>query len=194
MPGPDYTQPDGLMHIAHWLQPCYSGNADRIWSFCPSFWVGSIRPYKPGLFRPIFGELNTYPSLPKPTLRNLTCTGIPTLPKAAPVAKWLRSLIFNTLNHSSSHRCGFEPSSGHVRQAKFCLRVVRWFFLGISLFAPPYEMSEIILMVRKTKIKKNNTLPYLVLHVSFSKYCIILYHMLSCATFTSYLPACIKLD
>ena len=30
------------------------------------------------------------------------------------VAKWLRSLIFSTLKRSSSHRCGFEPSSGHM--------------------------------------------------------------------------------
>ena len=28
--------------------------------------------------------------------------------KAAPVAELLRSLIFSPLNHSSSHRCGFE--------------------------------------------------------------------------------------
>ena len=30
------------------------------------------------------------------------------------VAEWLRTLIFSALNHSSSHRCGFEPSSGHI--------------------------------------------------------------------------------
>ena len=37
---------------------------------------------------------------------------------AAPVAKWLRTLIFSALSRSSSHRCGFEPSLGHVRQTK----------------------------------------------------------------------------
>ena len=33
---------------------------------------------------------------------------------AAPMAEWLKTLIFSALNHSSSHRCGFEPSSGHM--------------------------------------------------------------------------------
>ena len=32
----------------------------------------------------------------------------------APMSEWLRLLIFSTLNSSSSHRCGFEPSWGHV--------------------------------------------------------------------------------
>ena len=32
----------------------------------------------------------------------------------ASVAEWLRPLIFSTLNHSSSQRCGFEPSSCHM--------------------------------------------------------------------------------
>ena len=69
-----------------------------------------------------------------------------------------RSLIFSALNHSSFHRCGFEPSLGHVRQAKFCLWVVRWFFLWISRFHPTLrltrlKMSEIILMGHKTQIK-----------------------------------------
>ena len=70
----------------------------------------------------------------------------------APVVKWLRTLIFSTLNHSSSRRCGFEPCSGHmlVRQAKFCLLVVRCFFLGDLPFSPllgltQLKMSEIIL-------------------------------------------------
>ena len=34
---------------------------------------------------------------------------------AAPVAEWLRLLTFSDLNRSSSHRCEFEPSSGHMR-------------------------------------------------------------------------------
>ena len=33
---------------------------------------------------------------------------------AAPVTEWLRPLLFIALNHSSSHRCGFEPRSGHM--------------------------------------------------------------------------------
>ena len=33
---------------------------------------------------------------------------------AAPVAEWLWPLNFSALNRSSSHRCGFEPSSGHM--------------------------------------------------------------------------------
>ena len=53
---------------------------------------------------------------------------------AALVAEWLRPLIFSALNRSSSHRCGFEPSSGHMRQVKFCLRVVRWFFSWSHVF------------------------------------------------------------
>ena len=32
----------------------------------------------------------------------------------APLADWLRSLIFGALKCSSSQRCGFEPSSGHM--------------------------------------------------------------------------------
>ena len=55
---------------------------------------------------------------------------------AATVAKWLRPLMFSALNCSSSHPCGFEPSSGHVGQAKFCLRVVRCFFSGDLQFSP----------------------------------------------------------
>ena len=39
-----------------------------------------------------------------------------------PVAEWLRPLIFSALNRSSSHRHEFEPSSGHVSQARFSLR------------------------------------------------------------------------
>ena len=54
----------------------------------------------------------------------------------APVAEWLRMLIFSTLNLLSSHRCGFEPSLGHMRQAMFCLRVVRCFFFGDLPFLP----------------------------------------------------------
>ena len=37
-----------------------------------------------------------------------------TVLEAAPVAECLRTLIFSALNRLSSHRCGFEPSSGHT--------------------------------------------------------------------------------
>ena len=47
----------------------------------------------------------------------------------------------------------------HVRQAKFCLWVVRWVFSGISRFRPTLQltrlkMSKMILTGRKTQIKK----------------------------------------
>ena len=54
----------------------------------------------------------------------------------APVIEWLRLLICSSLNPSSSHGCGFEPISGHVRQAKFCLRVDGVFSRGSPVFAP----------------------------------------------------------
>ena len=31
-----------------------------------------------------------------------------------PLAEWLSPLIFSALNRSSSHHCGFEPSSCHM--------------------------------------------------------------------------------
>ena len=54
--------------------------------------------------------------------------------QAAPVAEWLRLRIFSALN-CSSHCCGFDPSSGHMRQAKFWVggQVV---FLGDLTFSP----------------------------------------------------------
>ena len=74
------------------------------------------------------------------------------------MAEWLKMLIFTVLNCLSSHHCGFEPSSNHVRQARFCLWVVRWFFSGISRFHPTLpltwlRMSETILTGCKTQIK-----------------------------------------
>ena len=50
-----------------------------------------------------------------------------------------------------------------MRQAKFCLRVVRWFFSGISRFRPTLQltllkMSELILTSRKTPIKKEKSI------------------------------------
>ena len=89
--------------------------------------------------------------------------------EAAPVAEW----FISALNCSSSHRCGFEPSSGHMcdKPNSAC----RWwgvffvfffvcflFFSGISdisRFRPTkrltlLKMSEIILTGRKTQIKK----------------------------------------
>ena len=79
---------------------------------------------------------------------------------ADPVAEWLRMLILSALNRLSSAHCGLEPSLGHVRQAKFCFLVVRWFFSVISHFCPTLllsrlRMSEIILTGCKTQIKGN---------------------------------------
>ena len=53
------------------------------------------------------------------------------------MAEWLKPLTFSAVNL----RCGFEPSSGprlgsHVRQAKFCLRMVWCNFLGDLPFSP----------------------------------------------------------
>ena len=55
---------------------------------------------------------------------------------------WHRMLIFRTLNPLLSHRCGFEPSFGHVRQAKFCLLVVGCFSSG-NLPFPPHLMINL---------------------------------------------------
>ena len=59
------------------------------------------------------------------------------------VAEWLRTLIFSALNRSSSHRCAFEPSSGHVTQANFCLWVVRLLFSWISHFRPTVQLTQL---------------------------------------------------
>ena len=48
--------------------------------------------------------------------------------RRAPLAEWLRMPIFSALNCSSSQRCGFEPSSDHMREAKYSHGQV--FFLG----------------------------------------------------------------
>ena len=59
---------------------------------------------------------------------------------AAPVAEWLRMRIFSALNRSSSHLCGFQPSSGHMwnKISSAC----GWsgvFSPGSPVFAPPYD-------------------------------------------------------
>ena len=60
--------------------------------------------------------------------------------KATPVDEWLRTLIFSALNRSSSNRCGFEPSSGHMsdKPSSAC----GWsggFSQGSQVFAPPND-------------------------------------------------------
>ena len=81
---------------------------------------------------------------------------------AVPVAEGLRTILCSSLNGSSSRRCGFKPSLGHiVRQAKFCSRVVRSFFSGFSRFhlslkLSQLKMSEIILTGHNAQIKKKN--------------------------------------
>ena len=54
---------------------------------------------------------------------------------AVSVAERLRPIIFSALTRSSSHRCGFKPSSGHMWR-RFCLRVARLYFSEISHFRP----------------------------------------------------------
>ena len=81
------------------------------------------------------------------------------------MAEWLRTLIFITLNRSSSHRCGFEHSWGPMWDKARC------FFSGISHFRPTLQltwlkMSEIILtgckiQIKKTKINSNEFLAHL---------------------------------
>ena len=56
--------------------------------------------------------------------------------KAAPVAEWLRTLIFSTLNCFSSHRCGFEPSSGHMWASQVLILGSQVVFLGDLPFSP----------------------------------------------------------
>ena len=80
-----------------------------------------------------------------------------------------------TVNPSSSHCCGFEPSLGQMldKPSSAC----GWFFSGISHFCPilwltRLEMSKIILKGHKTKIKKekekkNLKLPLNLSHVFF---------------------------
>ena len=66
--------------------------------------------------------------------------GVPHLPSPPPpLSRWL-SLIFSTLNRSSSHCCGFESSSGHMwdKPSSAC----GWsggFSWGSPVFAPSYD-------------------------------------------------------
>ena len=77
-----------------------------------------------------------------------------------PMAKWLRPLIFSTLNRSSSHHCGIEPGSGHMwdKPSSAC----RWsggFSQGSPFFAPPSEwlhLKWIKYSLRAVIKKKNN--------------------------------------
>ena len=62
---------------------------------------------------------------------------------AAPVAEWLRPLIFSTLNRSSSRCCAFEPSLGYMwdKPSSAC----GWsdvFSRGSPVFAPPYDWHK----------------------------------------------------
>ena len=62
---------------------------------------------------------------------------------AAPVAEWLRSLTSVLLIIRSSHRCGFEPHTGH----EFICETSHVLFAGVSggfspgtpVFAPPTD-------------------------------------------------------
>ena len=54
----------------------------------------------------------------------------------APVAEWLRTLIFSTLNSSSSHRCGLELCSGHMCDEPSSACGWSGVFLGDLMFSP----------------------------------------------------------
>ena len=73
------------------------------------------------------------------------------------MAEWLGPLIISALNRLTAVGSSLAPVT--CETSKFCLRVVRWFFSGISRFCPTYrltwlKMSEIILMGHKTQIQK----------------------------------------
>ena len=57
------------------------------------------------------------------------------------LGEWLRPLIFSERSKSLVISPLWVRASlgSHVRQAKFCLRVVRCFFSGISILAPPND-------------------------------------------------------
>ena len=69
--------------------------------------------------------------------------------------------------HVPSHRCGSSLSRVTCGKAKFCLRIVRWFFPGFSSFHPPLmndwlDISEIFLngaVKTKSKKKKEKHVP-----------------------------------
>ena len=71
------------------------------------------------------------------------------------MAEWLKKLMFSALTRSSSHRCGFKPCSGHMRDKPSS--ACGWsggFSQGSPVFAPPNDLtwlklSEIILTGRK---------------------------------------------
>ena len=72
------------------------------------------------------------------------------------MAEWLRLQIFSALNHSSSHRCGFELSSGHETNQ---VLLAGFFFVLSPFFTPPGDMSETILTGLKAQIKKKFYFP-----------------------------------
>ena len=56
---------------------------------------------------------------------------------ASPMAEWLPLLIISALNRSSFHRCGIEPSSGHMwDKPKSACRWSGGFSWGSPVFAP----------------------------------------------------------
>ena len=79
--------------------------------------------------------------------------------RGGPVAEWLGPLMVSARSLVISLLWVRALLGSHVRQAKFCLRVIRWFFSGISHFHPTLrltrlKMSEINLTGHKTQIKK----------------------------------------
>ena len=75
--------------------------------------------------------------------------------ETASVAEWLRTLIFSALNRPSSHRCGFEPSSGHMwNKPNFTCGWAYSFSQGSPVFASSYAQNESNSLWKKTLKKK----------------------------------------
>ena len=67
---------------------------------------------------------------------------------AALLAEWLRSLVFSALNRWSSHRCGFEPSSGHMwdKSSSSCgsLGGFSWWYFSFLHHVQPQNPNTLI--------------------------------------------------
>ena len=81
------------------------------------------------------------------------------------IIAYLFTLLIFCSYHSSSHRCGLKPSSGHMwdKPSSVCGR--SGVFSQVSpVFAPPYDwlcsVSEIILMGRKIQLKKKKSFTF----------------------------------
>ena len=60
------------------------------------------------------------------------------LHEAAPMAEWLRALIFSALNRSSSHGVGSSPARVKCVKPSSACGLSGYFSRGSPIFAPPY--------------------------------------------------------